>query len=173
SDITSVWGAQQPIYLAEMTDALRKHPDTTIVWCHAGISRRLVVPTLIPDVRRLLSHYPKLHVDLSWVLFDQYLVVNGAPSEDWLALIEEFPDRFMVGSDVVGSVSTYVATITRYYVLLDALKPATAEKVARTNFLDVLPKTAPGVDRRTLRTPTPTFRAESPPRQRLAVSSAA
>jgi predicted TIM-barrel fold metal-dependent hydrolase len=173
SDITSVWGAQQPIYLAEMTDALRKHPETKIIWCHAGISRRLVVPTLIQDVRTLLSHYPKLHVDLSWVLFDQYLVVNGAPSQDWLALIEEFPDRFMVGSDVVGSMSTYVTTITRYYVMLDALKPATAEKVARTNFLDVLPKAAPSVDRRSLRTPTPAFPTEAPPRPRALVPCAA
>jgi hypothetical protein len=104
----------------------------------------------------LLLAYPRLHVDLSWVVYDQYLVLNGAPNEDWLTLIEEFPDRFMVGSDVVASTSSYVTTMTRYYLILDALKPATAEKVARTNFLDVLPKSAPSFDRRMLRKPSST-----------------
>jgi len=57
----------------------------------------------------------------------------------WPALIEQFPDRFIIGSDVVGTFSRYKETIQRYYLLLDALSPATARKVAKENFLSALP----------------------------------
>jgi hypothetical protein len=36
SDVTSIWETQNPIYLSEITEALRKHPETKFVWCHAG-----------------------------------------------------------------------------------------------------------------------------------------
>ena len=46
----------------------------------------------------------------------------------------------MIGSDIVGHFAEYAPTLQRYYILLDALKPETARKVARENFLVVLPK---------------------------------
>lgn len=151
SDVTSVWETQNPIYLNEITEALHKHPRTKFVWCHAGVSRRLVVPTLVRDLRRLLMAHEKLYVDLSWVVYDDHLVLNGQPSSNWLELLEQFPDRFMIGSDVVASMTSYVSTMTRYYVVLDALKPDTARRVARTNFLDILPKAAVGLPKSALR----------------------
>ena len=45
SNIGSVW-KHEPIYLAEVETAVRDHPKTRFVWCHAGISRRIVIPTL-------------------------------------------------------------------------------------------------------------------------------
>jgi predicted TIM-barrel fold metal-dependent hydrolase len=151
SDVTSVWETQNPIYLSEITEALHKHPRTKLVWCHAGVSRRLIVPTLVHDLRRLLMAHEKLYVDLSWVVYDDYLVLNGQPRSNWLELLEQFPDRFMIGSDVVASMTSYVSTMTRYYVVLDALKPDTAGRVARTNFLDILPKAKVGLPKSALR----------------------
>jgi predicted TIM-barrel fold metal-dependent hydrolase len=151
SDVTSVWETQNPIYLSEITDALHKHPRTKLVWCHAGVSRRLVVPNLVHDLHRLLTTHEKLYVDLSWVVYDDYLVLNGEPKGNWLELLEQFPDRFMIGSDVVASMTSYVSTMTRYYVVLDALKPDTAKRVARTNFLDILPKAQVGLAKSALR----------------------
>jgi predicted TIM-barrel fold metal-dependent hydrolase len=151
SDVTSAWETQNPIYLSEITEALRKHPETKFVWCHAGVSRRLVVPTLVHELRRLLVAHKKLYVDLSWVVYDDHLVLNGQPRSDWLELMEQFPDRFMIGSDVMASMTSYVSTMTRYYVILDALKPETARRVARTNFLDILPKAEVGLPKSALR----------------------
>ena len=54
--------------------------------------------------------------------------------------MEKYPDRFIIGSDVVGTFAQYKATIQRYYLVLDALKPATAKKVAQENFLAALPR---------------------------------
>ncbi len=52
--------------------------------------------------------------------------------------IEEFPDRIIIGSDKVGHWDTYPQEITKYYPLLEVLKPATAAKVAKGNILRIL-----------------------------------
>lgn len=83
--------------------------------------------------------------------YEEQLVLNGQLRSNWLELMEQFPDRFMIGSDVMGSMTSYVSTMTRYYVILDALKSESATKVARTNFLDILPKAKVGLPKSALR----------------------
>lgn len=56
-----------------------------------------------------------------------------------MELIEEFPTRFMIGSDKVGHFGDYASEIVKYDVLLDRLSRETARRVARENFLSVLP----------------------------------
>ncbi|MDB5357918.1 MAG: hypothetical protein JWN24_4371 [Phycisphaerales bacterium] len=139
SNIGSVW-KHEPIYLPEVETAVREHPQTRIVWCHAGISRRIEIPTLTKDLETLVRKYPNLYVDVSWVVYDNDLAKSGRPDPQWLALIEAFPDRFMIGSDKVGHFADYPHEILKYYPFLDALKPATADKLVRGNLLSVLPK---------------------------------
>lgn len=139
SDVSSVW-KREPLYIHEIENAVKKHPRTRIIWCHAGVSRRIDVPTLPAEVRRLLATYPNLYVDLSWVVFETCLTKNNQPVDDWVQLIEAFPTRFMIGSDKVGKFDNYHEEMQKYYVLLDALKPDTARKVAHDNFLAVLPR---------------------------------
>jgi predicted TIM-barrel fold metal-dependent hydrolase len=141
SNISSVW-KREPLYLPQMEEAIRKHPNTRFIWCHAGISRRVVVPTLPGEIRRLLATYPNVWIDLSWVVFENYLAPNNTASADWVDLIEAFPSRFMIGSDKVGRFDNYEDETLKYNVLLDALKPETARRVARENFLSVLPRRA-------------------------------
>ena len=137
SDVSSVW-KREPLYLPEIENAVRLHPATRFVWCHAGVSRRIDVPTLTTELRRCLTAYLNLSIDLSWVVFESYLVKDNKAVADWVALLEAFPNRFMIGTDIVGNFDAYAPTIQRYYTLLDALKPETALKVGKTNFLDVL-----------------------------------
>ena len=139
SDVSSVW-KREPLYLNEVENAVRRHAKTRFIWCHAGISRRIDVPGLVPELRRLLKANANLWIDLSWVVYDSYLIKGNKPDEKWLALIEEFPDRFMIGSDKVGKFGNYPHEIQRYYCLLDALRPETAKKLGRDNFLALLPK---------------------------------
>ena len=138
SDISSVW-RREPLYLNEIENAVRRHPKTRFIWCHAGISRRINVPTITDELRRLLQTYPNLSIDLSWVVFENYLVRDGQPDTKWIALIEEFPARFMIGSDKVGRFADYPQEMQKYYRLLDKLQPATAKRVAQDNFLALLP----------------------------------
>jgi hypothetical protein len=142
SDIGSVW-KREPIYLPEVEAAVGAHPETRFVWCHSGISRRIDIPTLTSDIEGMLNKHPNLWIDVSWVVFEQdMLTKEGKPDAKWIHLIEEFPDRFMIGTDKVGHFKDYPAEILKYYPFLDALKPATARKLARENLLSVLPKQA-------------------------------
>ena len=138
SNIGSVW-KREPIYLPEVETAVKNHPNTRFVWCHAGISRRIDIPTLTTELRRMLSTYPNLRVDISWVVYETYLVKTGKPDPAWIALIEDFPTRFLIGTDKVGHFATYSDDIFKYYSFLDALQPATAANLARNNLLALLP----------------------------------
>ena len=139
SNIASVW-LREPNYLHEMENALKRHRRTRFIWCHAGISRRLDVPTITTVLRTTLEENDNLWIDLSWVVFDEYVVPEGTPDPAWVALVEAYPDRFMIGTDVLGRFSNLPAEIQKHYVFLDALEPSTARKVARDNFLSVLPR---------------------------------
>ena len=99
-----------------------------------------MIPNHTDIVRRMLSQYSNLKVDISWVIFEQEIVPNNVLDRRWVTLIEEFPDRFIIGSDIVGFFDNYKPTIQRYYLVLDALKPETVRKVAKENFLSILPK---------------------------------
>jgi len=60
-------------------------------------------------------------------------------NRDWVSLVENYHERFMIGTDKVGHFDTYVKEIKKYDILLDALKPGTSRLVASENFLRVLP----------------------------------
>jgi len=138
SDISSVW-IKEPLYLHEMEEAIKKHPKTRFIWAHAGMSRRMSVPSLISVLRRMLKTYPNLSFDISWVVYPNEIAPDGKPKKEWIALVEEFPTKFMIGTDAIGHFSKYKKTISSYYVFLDALSPKTAKLVARDNFLNILP----------------------------------
>ncbi len=138
SNIGPAW-LEQPSYVGEVETALKSHPRNRIIWAHAGISRRIVIPNHTEIISRMLRAYPNLTVDLSWVIFEQELAPGGVLDTKWVSLIEHFPNRFVLGSDVVGFFDQYKPTVQRYYVLLDALKPETARRVAHDNFLALLP----------------------------------
>jgi predicted TIM-barrel fold metal-dependent hydrolase len=143
SDIGPAW-REQPDYINEIESAVRAHPNTRIIWAHAGISRRIVIANHTDILRRMLGQYPNLTIDLSWVIFEQEIAPGGTLDRRWASLIEEYPGRFVIGSDTVGVFDQYQQTLQRYYVLLDALQPGTARKVAHDNFLALLPGHQPG-----------------------------
>ena len=138
SNIGPAW-LEQPDYLGEIESAIRTHPNTRVIWAHAGISRRIVIANHTDILRRMLGQYPNLTVDLSWVIFEQEIAPGGVLDRRWVSLIEEYPGRFVIGSDTGAFFEQYKLTLQRYYLLLDALKTETARKVAHDNFLALLP----------------------------------
>jgi hypothetical protein len=136
-NISSAW-KREPIYLKELENAVRANPQTTFIWAHAGISRRVDVPTLLPELRRVLAAYPNLAIDISWVVYPDYIAKDKESMNRWVAFIEEYPDRVMIGSDKVAHWAGYGEEITKYHGLLDRLKPATAVQVAKGNILRIL-----------------------------------
>ncbi|MCY1281549.1 Amidohydrolase [compost metagenome] len=145
SNITSK-RERNPLYLLEVEEPLRNHPHTRFIWAHAGTSREIHrhqkrLDFLLPTLTRMLENYPNLYIDLSWTLTDPYLLgKDGKPDPQWLALVQRYPDRFMIGSDVVGRFDSLGELVHSFDPFLDALPEAVARKVARDNFLAVLPR---------------------------------
>ena len=132
--------SNKPAFLYEMEEAIKNHPMTKIVWCHIGDTRGVDVEGLPEITIRLLQSYPNLYYDISWVVFEQIIAPEGKPDTKWVAIFEQFPTRFMVGTDKIGDFSDYVQTIRRYDILFDALTPETAKKLASENMFELLPK---------------------------------
>jgi predicted TIM-barrel fold metal-dependent hydrolase len=120
--------------VAEMERLLRAHPDAALLWAHTG---HFAEPDLL---RRLLAEHPNLYCELSYrvsiagsrngIPVDQ----GGRLRDSWRQLIEEFPDRFVIGTDLSWpSPSQYEAHIAFWRRILEQLSPETAEKVAFRN----------------------------------------
>ncbi|WP_028693882.1 amidohydrolase family protein [Pseudomonas cremoricolorata] len=145
SNITSK-RERNPLYLAEIEEPLRDHPRTRFIWAHAGSSLEIhrhqtKMDFLLPTLTRMLESYPNLYVDLSWSVLEPYLLDDkGVPRQAWVDLVKRFPERFMLGSDVVGRFGSMGEQMKSFTPFLDALPEEVARKVARDNFLAVLPK---------------------------------
>lgn len=90
----------RPDYMAKLC---RAHPDTRILWAHAGA---LLSPAQVAGV---LGDCPNVWADLA--ARDPWRFVNNPIADgdgrllpEWRMLLEAFPDRFMVGSDPVWPV---------------------------------------------------------------------
>ena len=135
------------IYLDELKEALAYNRDCKIIWAHMGISRRVEVQDLADVVDDLLKNNSNLYVDISWVVYDYYILGNFPDNypysdslADWVDLINKYPDRIMIGTDKVGHWETYPQEIFKYYTLLDLLEPEVAQKICKDNALALLKK---------------------------------
>jgi predicted TIM-barrel fold metal-dependent hydrolase len=120
-------------YVAELEALLQLYEGETLVWCHAGISEIHSEHDHVPTVTRLLAENEALHVDLSWAAVDDVLDASDEPFPQWLELIERFPDRVMLGSDVLGHFEVYDEIFGRTARILDGLSADTRKKVAHGN----------------------------------------
>lgn len=130
---------RQPLYLPELLKCFEGHPATTFIWCHAGVSRRIQIknlPDIVDDV--LARHGKHVYIDLSWVVLDEYVLKDP---DAWRQLIKKYPENFLVGSDIVGNLRTYVGAIRAYdrlFVLIG--DEAVVANVAHKNFARIMPK---------------------------------
>ena len=125
-----------PIYLQEMKNALAHNRNAVIIWAHTGISRRVEDSKHTQITDEMLKDNPNLYYDISWLVFDDYINISNESLDEWAALIEKYPDRFMIGSDKVGHWKGYEDEILKYYPLIDRLSDETKEKVTKTNILE-------------------------------------
>ena len=133
------------LYLDELKRALAYNRKCKIIWAHVGISRRVEVKNLIKIADELLRTNSNLWIDISWIVYDYYFLdkfpdnfYDGDSLNDWVNLIEKHPDRFLLGTDKVGHFATYPQEVTKYYELLDKLKPKTAENLCKNNVLTLV-----------------------------------
>ncbi|MBN1638912.1 MAG: amidohydrolase family protein [Ignavibacteriales bacterium] len=120
-NVSSVSNPHYPIYLYELEEALRNHPNTVFVFAHCGISRRINVPFYYQMIERLLEQFPLLYMDISWIIFDEIICPSQVADKKWIELIEKHSERFCLGSDLVTRFERMGMELNRYDIFLDEL----------------------------------------------------
>ncbi|MCU1716937.1 amidohydrolase [Pseudomonas sp. 5P_3.1_Bac2] len=139
---------RNPLYLPEIEESLRNHPHVRFIWAHAGTSMEIhrhqkKLDFLLENLTRMLEQYPNLYIDLSWSVLQPYLLdAHGQADPAWLKLVSAYPERFMLGSDVVGRFDNLEQSLSDFEPFLNKLPTEVARKVARDNFLNILPKSS-------------------------------
>jgi hypothetical protein len=117
--------------IAEIERLLASDRAGTWVWLHSGI---FVEP---PALRDLLRRHPNLYLELAHrgsvrtLSHSRTLDTKGVLRDDWKKLIEEFPERFFLGSD--APLTAYEDVIRFWRNILGQLTPSTAALLAHGN----------------------------------------
>ena len=137
--------------LPELESMLAKYPKSKVVWCHFGRNRNPVTWSKFttPDAaRELLNKYPNLYFDIlqsppgavyqtgyvEGIMYD----TTQSPATlkpEWKKVIEDYPDRFVLGSDINGGrFGSYDQTMNTFrQTILPELPKDVAEKIAYKN----------------------------------------
>lgn len=128
-----------PAYLDQMKALITRHPNATIIWAHTGVGRVVrpvkqhgaVIAALLDD-----PAFRNLYFDISWDEVAKYLVASPSNVRAAAAIIEQYPDRFLYGSDAVAPASTaaWLRTYSLYAPLWAALTPDASAKVRVNNY---------------------------------------
>lgn len=148
----------EDVLLPELERMLTRHPRATVIWCHVGRDRNRETWTILPrpeGVRAFLLKYPNLFFDLNQarpgsrhrgtnqvdsVLYDIDPTKGGRQTDarlndEWKELFEEFPDRFLIGSDIsTKRFDRYDQVMGNFrHLILNHLDRDAAEKIAWKN----------------------------------------
>lgn len=115
--------------------ALKNHPKTTFIFAHGNVYNSP------GNLGLLLKEYDNLYIDF-YAGFSLYNKGREQDLEDFVHLIEKYPDRFFLGSDSgydIGLENSYKAM----YELIDMLSPETAAMVASENYKKLIEEQPP------------------------------
>lgn len=131
-----------PVSVAEMRRLLALDRNGTWIWAHAGWYTE---PALL---RELLQAHVNLNLELSFrdELRSFFAVSGGGKlKEEWRLLLEEMPERFVLGTDLLPppTPAKYTELIVFWRGILEQLTPATAAKLAYQNAERLLGDYAP------------------------------
>lgn len=93
-------------YLHLMEQALELYPDNKIVWAHMGLSKELQTMKAsehLAIMQRLLDQYPKLMLDISWRVLDDYYFSKPEYQSQYVEFFNNYSDRILPGTDFVAS----------------------------------------------------------------------
>lgn len=106
--------------------ALRDNPETIFIFAHGNVYNT-------PEsLKNLLSEFDNLYVDF-FAGFTRYNTGSEHSLEDFVPLIEAYPERFFLGTDSGVEVG-YTESIKAMYEIIDMLSSETAVKIAFQNY---------------------------------------
>src|ERR1700730_7937230 len=108
----------------KLEEALDKHPNTIIIFGHANAFNSP------ENIKYLLEKHPNLYADF----FAGFTALNPDSRnklEDFIPVMKQFPDQFMLSTDSGYGIESEEAAIGAIYQLLDKLgDPTLARKIA-------------------------------------------
>jgi hypothetical protein len=149
-DVPFAKPGSEPVYLSQMKALLVRHPKTTVIWAHMGMGR-VVRPVQghAAIIEAILKDPQFNHVcfDISWDEVAKYLVATPESIKISADLINNYPDRFLFGTDEVApsSQEKYLRVFEQYLPLWSALRPEVSEKVRKGNYERIFDQARPRV----------------------------
>jgi hypothetical protein len=140
NDINTVRPAPgRPANFDDLKNVFRAHKETTLIWAHTGLGR-FVKPTVdhVDLLREILGNdeYAHVNFDISWDEVAKWIVADDATLDTWVTLLNQYPDRFLFGSDTVApkSQADYLKAYDAYQKLWERLDVSTANRVKVENY---------------------------------------
>jgi hypothetical protein len=130
---------QDPYQVTQLHALISRHPDTTIIWAHAGLGRIVhPVKDQLAMMERGLSNPDRrnLYIDISWDEVAKYVVASPESIAAMAAVITRHPDRFLFGTDEVAppDQAKYMKVYEMYTPLFAALPPEVSQKLRTGNY---------------------------------------
>jgi predicted TIM-barrel fold metal-dependent hydrolase len=111
---------QEPYMLLQLRELFKRHPNTTIIWAHIGLGR-IVRPIheQLAIIERALKNPEFNHVyfDISWDEVAKYAVATPEAAKKVAEMLNQYPDRFLFGTDVVAPKN--VEAMTKVFHIYD------------------------------------------------------
>ena len=130
---------QEPWIVPQFRDLVRRHPQSVIIWAHAGLGR-IVHPLkdqLAMMERGLASPDARnFYVDISWTELAKYVVSSPESAKAMADLINRFPDRFLFGTDEVApsDQASYLKIVDLYQPMFALLTADARQKLLKGNY---------------------------------------
>jgi predicted TIM-barrel fold metal-dependent hydrolase len=132
-------GGQDNWDVEQFSALMKRHPNTSIIWAHCGLGR-IVRPVTdqVGMLEKALVNPEVNHVniDLSWTEVAKYITSSPEAIDRTAALINKFPNRFLMGTDEVAPADqkSYLKIMDMYAPLLAKLTPEAKEKLLKGNY---------------------------------------
>ena len=139
------------IYLKQMVELLKRHPETTVIWAHAGLGR-VIAPINVqasPETaERGFNHFeivdviikePELsHVyfDISWSEVAKYAVRDASAIEETAEFLNTHADRILFGTDNVAPTNqaSHLGVFHMWDPIWSRLEPEVSAKIRTGNY---------------------------------------
>jgi hypothetical protein len=130
---------QDPYQLVQLSELLKRHPKTTIIWAHLGLGRIVhPVKDMAAIIERAVSNPELSHVyfDISWDEVAKYLQAAPESLQATADIVNRHPDRFLFGTDEVGPTdqARYLKVYDMYAPLFAKLTPEASQKLRLGNY---------------------------------------
>jgi len=128
-----------PVFLAQMKDLLRRHPNNSIIWAHTGLGRVVqpvqdhmgMIESIIAD-----STFKNVCFDISWDEVAKYAVSSPEAIHRVAEGLNRHADRFLFGTDTVApkDEKSYFAVFDMWKPVFDLLTPEAKNKILKGNY---------------------------------------